>query len=70
MPMLLLIGWRAEPGIKDEPQHIKMAKLFKQVVMKEMADNSFKPRDRSLSGRTFGREAIREDMRGTKEDGR
>ncbi|OGR16889.1 MAG: radical SAM protein [Desulfobacterales bacterium GWB2_56_26] len=55
---------------RDEPQHIKMAKLFKQVVMKEMADNSFKPRDRSLSGRTFGREAIREDMRGTKEDGR
>jgi len=23
IPMLLLIGWRGEPGIKDEPQHIK-----------------------------------------------
>ena len=23
MPMLLLIGWRGEPGIKDEPQHKK-----------------------------------------------
>ncbi|MBI2654877.1 phosphonopyruvate decarboxylase [Candidatus Woesearchaeota archaeon] len=27
IPMLLLIGWRAEPGIKDEPQHIKMGKV-------------------------------------------
>ena len=23
IPVLLLIGWRGEPGIKDEPQHIK-----------------------------------------------
>jgi len=23
IPMLLLIGWRGEPGVKDEPQHIK-----------------------------------------------
>ena len=26
IPMLLIIGWRAEPGVKDEPQHIKMGK--------------------------------------------
>ena len=26
IPMLLLIGWRGEPGIKDEPQHMKMGK--------------------------------------------
>ncbi len=48
---------------RDEPQRIKMAKLFKQVVKKEMADNSFQPRDRSLTGRTFGRPAIREEIR-------
>ena len=23
IPMILLIGWRGEPGVKDEPQHIK-----------------------------------------------
>ncbi|KKU85557.1 MAG: hypothetical protein UY14_C0020G0002 [Parcubacteria group bacterium GW2011_GWA1_47_9] len=23
IPMLLLIGWRAEPGVKDEPQHVR-----------------------------------------------
>ena len=28
IPMLLLIGWRAEPGGKDEPQHIKMGKIM------------------------------------------
>jgi len=27
IPMLLLIGWRGEPGVKDEPQHIKMGKI-------------------------------------------
>ena len=48
---------------RDEPQRIKMAKLFKQVVKKEMADNSFQPRDRSLSDTTFGRPAIREEIR-------
>ncbi|MBU1082997.1 phosphonopyruvate decarboxylase [Patescibacteria group bacterium] len=23
IPMILLIGWRGEPGVKDEPQHVK-----------------------------------------------
>jgi len=27
IPMLLLVGWRGEPGVKDEPQHIKMGKV-------------------------------------------
>lgn len=27
IPVLLLIGWRGEPGIKDEPQHIKQGKI-------------------------------------------
>ena len=27
IPMLLLIGWRGEPGVKDEPQHIKQGKI-------------------------------------------
>lgn len=27
IPMLLLIGWRGEPGIHDEPQHIKYGKV-------------------------------------------
>lgn len=27
IPMLLMIGWRGEPGVKDEPQHIKQGKV-------------------------------------------
>ncbi len=27
IPMLLLIGWRGEPGVFDEPQHIKQGKV-------------------------------------------
>ncbi len=48
---------------QDESQRIKMAKLFKQVVKKEMEDNTFKPRDRSLAGQSFGRVVNREDER-------
>ena len=32
IPMLLLIGWRAEPGVKDEPQHIKMGKVTLKLL--------------------------------------
>ena len=27
IPVLLLVGWRGEPGIKDEPQHLKQGKI-------------------------------------------
>jgi len=27
IPMVLLVGWRGEPGCKDEPQHIKQGKI-------------------------------------------
>jgi len=27
IPLLLLIGWRGEPGVKDEPQHVKQGKV-------------------------------------------
>lgn len=27
IPVLLMIGWRGEPGKKDEPQHVKMGKV-------------------------------------------
>ncbi len=27
IPMLLLIGWRGEPGCKDEPQHVKQGEV-------------------------------------------
>lgn len=32
IPMLLVIGWRGEPGIKDEPQHIKQGKITLELL--------------------------------------
>ncbi|MBW1866891.1 MAG: radical SAM protein [Deltaproteobacteria bacterium] len=40
---------------QDESQEMKMFNLFQQVVKKEMADNTFVPRNRSLAGSAFGR---------------
>ena len=32
IPMILLIGWRGEPNIKDEPQHLKQGKVTKDLL--------------------------------------
>jgi radical SAM superfamily enzyme YgiQ (UPF0313 family) len=40
---------------KDEAQSYKMFKLIKQVVEKEKADNTFRPRERKLAAAKFGR---------------
>jgi len=36
IPMILLIGWRGEPGEKDEPQHVKQGKV--QIKLLESMD--------------------------------
>ncbi len=50
---LLDLAW--DTFYRDEPQPIKMAKLFEQVVRKEMADNTYRPRNRDLASQAFGR---------------
>jgi phosphonopyruvate decarboxylase len=32
IPMLLIIGWRGEPGVKDEPQHVKQGRITPQLL--------------------------------------
>ena len=32
VPMLLIVGWRGEPGKKDEPQHVKQGKLTLPLI--------------------------------------
>ena len=41
---------------QDESQEIKMFKLYQRVIQKEMADNTFRPRNRALASRAFGKE--------------
>ena len=50
---LLQYAW--DTFYRDESQPIKMFKLFQRVVRKEMADNTFRPRDRARAKAVFGR---------------
>ncbi len=40
----------------EESQTIKMFKLYQKVVQKELQDGAYRPRERSLSNRAFGRD--------------
>lgn len=50
---LLAYAW--DTFYADEPQELKMTKLFSRVIRKEMADGTFRPRKRELRGKAFGR---------------
>jgi phosphonopyruvate decarboxylase len=32
VPMVLMIGWRGEPGVKDEPQHVKQGMITEELL--------------------------------------
>ena len=32
IPMLVMIGWRGEPGVKDEPQHVKQGSIQLELL--------------------------------------
>jgi len=32
IPMVLLVGWRGEPGVKDEPQHIQQGAVMEELL--------------------------------------
>jgi phosphonopyruvate decarboxylase len=32
IPMIILIGWRGEPGVKDEPQHVKQGRVQNEIL--------------------------------------
>jgi len=51
---LLDLAWNT--FYQDEPQELKMFKLFKQVVSKEMEDGTFQPRNREMAEQAFGRD--------------
>lgn len=53
---LLDLAWKK--FYQDESQELKMFKLFKQVVSREMADGTFNSRDRDLANQAFGRDLI------------
>ncbi len=32
VPMIVMVGWRGEPGLKDEPQHIKQGAIMESLL--------------------------------------
>lgn len=32
VPMLLIVGWRGEPGVHDEPQHVKQGRISREQL--------------------------------------
>ena len=32
IPMLLVVGWRGAPGVKDEPQHVKQGRVMTELL--------------------------------------
>jgi radical SAM superfamily enzyme YgiQ (UPF0313 family) len=50
-----LLDYAWDTFYADQPQEIKMFNLFQKVVRKEIADNTFKPRNRALGKQAFGK---------------
>lgn len=50
-------AWKA--FYKDESQEEKMFKLFTKVMLREMNDGTYRPRNKSLINKTFGKDVIR-----------
>lgn len=48
IPMLLLVGWRGEPGVHDEPQHKFMGKITGALL--ELLEISYSVVDENTSG--------------------
>ncbi len=44
---------------KDETQEAKMFRLFSKVVLREMEDNTYRPRNRGLVNKSFGKDVVR-----------
>jgi len=51
---LLQYAW--DTFYKDEPQQMKMFKLIMEVVRREKTDGTYKPRNRDLTKRAFGKD--------------
>ena len=31
-PMVVIVGWRGQPGVKDEPQHVKQGRVMEALL--------------------------------------
>ena len=51
IPVLLVIGWRGRPGVKDEPQHVKQGKVTTGLLNTMGINYSILPKDEEGAAR-------------------
>jgi phosphonopyruvate decarboxylase len=49
IPLLLMIGWRGEPGVKDEPQHVKQGEVMLDMLDAMKIDYEILPNDMEVA---------------------
>jgi len=49
-----ILSYAWDTFYKDESQQMKMSRLYRKVVAREKADNSYTPRKRKLARQAFG----------------
>lgn len=59
IPMVLLVGWRGEPGVKDEPQHVKQGKVTVSLLETLGIPTEILPDDETLALETVTRMVAR-----------
>ena len=57
-PMLVIVGWRGQPGVKDEPQHVKQGRVMEALLDAIEVPWSVLPRD-PVTAETTMSEAIK-----------
>ena len=58
IPMLVIVGWRGQPGVKDEPQHIKQGRVIEALLDAIELPWSVLPRDPGAAETTMA-EAVK-----------
>lgn len=52
IPLLLVIGWRGEPGVHDEPQHVKQGRVLERMLeAMEIPFDVLGPQEDDVDGR-------------------
>jgi phosphonopyruvate decarboxylase len=59
IPMVLLVGWRGQPGVKDEPQHVKQGRVMPAMIDSFEHPWAVLPRDAAAARATVGTAAAR-----------
>jgi len=62
IPMILLVGWRGEPGTKDEPQHLKQGKITRDLFRVLGVEHEILPTETTAAKATL-KQMVEKSMR-------